>query len=85
MQPSTDDRPLPSADRLPRSSGLLNLGEQQTAALVDESLAIDAARAATVAAAVLPSLVYGSDPRAIGDSLTPCASATHAGVKIGTF
>ncbi|MPY50579.1 ornithine cyclodeaminase family protein [Streptomyces sp. K1PN6] len=67
---------------------MLYVTEQQTAALVDEVLAFDAARAAfaaTVDAAVLPSLVvHGSDPRN-RFSLKPSASATHAGVKIGTF
>jgi ornithine cyclodeaminase len=79
---------VPSADRLPGPSGLLYITEQQTATLVDEDLAFDAARAAfaaTMDAAVLPSLVaHGSDPRN-RFSLKPSASATHAGVKIGTF
>lgn len=88
MQPSTDRHPVPSADRLPGPSGLLYITEQQTATLVDEVLAFDAARAAfaaTMDAPVLPSLVvHGSDPRN-QFSLKPSASATHAGVKIGTF
>ncbi|MFD4256884.1 ornithine cyclodeaminase family protein [Streptomyces sp. NPDC058534] len=88
LQPSTDRHPVPSADQLPAPSGLLYITEQQTAALVDEALAFDAARAAfaaTVDAAALPSLVvHGSDPRN-RYSLKPSASATHAGVKIGTF
>ncbi|WP_413754884.1 ornithine cyclodeaminase family protein [Streptomyces sp. MMBL 11-3] len=88
MPPSTDCPPGPSADRLPGPSGLLYITEQQTAALVDESLVFDAARAAfdaTVDAAVLPGLVvHGSDPRS-QFNLKPSGSVTHAGVKIGTF
>ncbi|WP_203184217.1 ornithine cyclodeaminase family protein [Streptomyces pratensis] len=79
---------MPHSDRTPGSYGLLYVTEEQTAALVDESLALDAARhafAATVNAAALPSLVvHGSDPRN-RFTLKPSASATHAGVKIGTF
>ncbi|MFC9425739.1 ornithine cyclodeaminase family protein [Streptomyces sp. NPDC056987] len=79
---------MPYADPEPGARGLLYITEEQTATLVDESLAFDAARAAfaaTVEAAALPSLVvHGSDPRN-RFSLKPSASATHAGVKIGTF
>jgi ornithine cyclodeaminase len=67
---------------------LLHIAEERTAALVDEDLALEAARAAfaaTVDGPVFPSLaVHGSDP---GNRFTlkPSASATHAGVKIGTY
>ncbi|MFD9634263.1 ornithine cyclodeaminase family protein, partial [Streptomyces violascens] len=67
---------------------LLYITEERTAAQVDEELALEAARAAfaaTMDSAVLPSLaVHGSDPRN-RFSLEPSASATHAGVKIGTY
>jgi ornithine cyclodeaminase len=67
---------------------LLHIPEERTAALVDEDLALAAARAAfaaTVDGPVLPSLaVHGSDPRN-RFTLKPSASATHAGVKIGTY
>jgi ornithine cyclodeaminase len=70
------------------TSGLLHITEEQTAALVDEELALEAARAAfaaTVDGPVFPSLaVHGSDPRN-RFTLKPSASATHAGVKIGTY
>ncbi|MFD7284139.1 ornithine cyclodeaminase family protein [Streptomyces sp. NPDC059862] len=66
----------------------MHITEEQTAALVDEELALDAARAAfaaTVDGPVFPSLaVHGSDPRN-RFTLKPSASATHAGVKIGTY
>ncbi|MFB7291127.1 ornithine cyclodeaminase family protein [Actinacidiphila glaucinigra] len=68
--------------------GLLFIPEEQTAALVDEELALEAARAAfaaTVQGVVFPSLaVHGSDPRN-RFTLKPSASATHAGVKVGTY
>ncbi|WP_405728515.1 ornithine cyclodeaminase family protein [Streptomyces sp. NBC_01537] len=74
--------------RPPTQRGLLHITEEQTAALVDEELALEAARAAfaaTVGGTVLPSLaVHGSDPRN-RFTLKPSASATHAGVKIGTY
>ncbi|MFF7566555.1 ornithine cyclodeaminase family protein [Streptomyces pseudovenezuelae] len=67
---------------------LLHIPEERTAALVDEDLALEAARAAfaaTVDGPVFPSLaVHGSDPRN-RFTLKPSASATHAGVKIGTY
>lgn len=67
---------------------LLHITEAETAALVDEELALKAARAAfaaTVDGTVFPSLaVHGSDPRN-QFTLKPSASATHAGVKIGTY
>ncbi|MFF7171398.1 ornithine cyclodeaminase family protein [Streptomyces pseudovenezuelae] len=67
---------------------LLHIPEERTAALVDEDLAMEAARAAfaaTVDGPVFPSLaVHGSDPRN-RFTLKPSASATHAGVKIGTY
>jgi ornithine cyclodeaminase len=70
------------------STTLLHITEEQTAALVDEELALEAARAAfaaTVDGPVFPSLaVHGSDPRN-RFTLKPSASATHAGVKIGTY
>ncbi|MFC9916202.1 ornithine cyclodeaminase family protein [Streptomyces sp. NPDC127197] len=70
------------------STNLLHITEEQTAALVDEELALEAARAAfaaTVDGPVFPSLaVHGSDPRN-RFTLKPSASATHAGVKIGTY
>ncbi|WP_246204267.1 ornithine cyclodeaminase family protein [Streptomyces tailanensis] len=79
---STGSGPSPAA-RL-----LLHITEEQTAALVDEDLALEAARAAfaaTVDGTVFPSLaVHGSDPRN-QFTLKPSASATHAGVKIGTY
>ncbi|MDX2675062.1 hypothetical protein [Streptomyces soliscabiei] len=68
--------------------GLLFIPEEQTAALVDEELALEAARAAftvTVEGVAFPSMaVHGSDPR---NEFThkPSTSATHAGVKIGTY
>lgn len=87
MPPSTE-HPVQPADRKPGPPGLLYITEEQTAALVDESLACEAARAAfaaTVDGAVFPSLVvHGSDPRN-RFTLKPSASATHAGVKIGTY
>ncbi|WP_338775639.1 ornithine cyclodeaminase family protein [Streptomyces sp. DG1A-41] len=67
---------------------LLHITEEQTAALMDEDLALEAARAAfavTVDGPVFPSLaVHASDPRN-RFTLKPSASATHAGVKIGTY
>ncbi|MFE6800166.1 ornithine cyclodeaminase family protein [Streptomyces sp. NPDC057681] len=76
------------ADGKPGTPGLLYITEEQTAALVDESLAFEAARAAfaaTVDGAVFPSqAVHGSDPRN-RFTLKPSASATHASVKIGTY
>ncbi|MEU4037366.1 ornithine cyclodeaminase family protein [Streptomyces collinus] len=67
---------------------LLHITEEQTAALVDEDLALAAAReafAATVDGVVFPSMaVHGSEPRN-RFTLKPSASATHAGVKIGSF
>ncbi|GGJ64964.1 ornithine cyclodeaminase family protein [Streptomyces brasiliensis] len=82
MLPSTDLHPAPQA------SSLLHITEEQTSALVDEELALEAARAAfaaTVDGSVFPSLaVHGSDPRN-RFTLKPSASATHAGVKIGTY
>lgn len=67
---------------------LLHITEEQTAALMDEDLALEAARAAfavTMDGPVFPSLaVHGSDPRD-RFTLKPSASATHAGVKIGTY
>ncbi|MFC7895490.1 ornithine cyclodeaminase family protein [Streptomyces sp. NPDC057381] len=70
------------------ASSLLHITEEQTAALVNEELALEAARAAfaaTVDGTVFPSLaVHGSDPRN-RFTLKPSASATHAGVKIGTY
>ncbi|WP_107101494.1 ornithine cyclodeaminase family protein [Peterkaempfera griseoplana] len=81
--PPPSSGPLLDADR-----GLLFIPEEQTAALVDEELALEAARtafAATVKGVVFPSLaVHGSDPRN-RFTLKPSASATHAGVKIGTY
>ncbi|PAZ12549.1 ornithine cyclodeaminase family protein [Streptomyces sp. SA15] len=74
--------------RPPTARGLLHVTEEETAALVDEELALEAARtafAATVDGTVFPSLaVHGSDPRN-QFTLKPSASATHAGVKIGTY
>ncbi len=68
--------------------GLRYLSEEQTAALVDEQLAFDAARAAftaTVDSVALDSLVgHGSEPHN-RYTVKPAASATHAGVKIGTY
>ncbi|MFE1312843.1 ornithine cyclodeaminase family protein [Streptomyces sp. NPDC058755] len=70
------------------SRRLLHITEEETAAVVDEDLALQAAReafAATVDGAVFPSLaVHGSDPRN-RFTLKPSASATHAGVKIGSY
>lgn len=72
----------------PAARTLLHITEEQTAALVDEDLALAAARAAfaaTVDGPVFASLaVHGSDPRN-RFTLKPSASATHAGVKIGTY
>ncbi|MGC0343540.1 ornithine cyclodeaminase family protein [Streptomyces sp. SLBN-8D4] len=72
----------------PAARPLLHIPEERTAALVDEDLALDAARAAfaaTVNGPVFPSLaVHGSDPRN-RFTLKPSASARHAGVKIGTY
>ncbi|MDQ0905516.1 ornithine cyclodeaminase [Streptomyces canus] len=72
----------------PVAHPLLHITEERTAALVDEDLALEAARAAfaaTVGGPVFPALaVHGSDPRN-RFSLKPSASATHAGVKIGTY
>ncbi|MDX2593145.1 MULTISPECIES: ornithine cyclodeaminase family protein [Streptomyces] len=72
----------------PAVRALLHITEEQTAALVDEDLALEAAReafAATVDGVVFPSMaVHGSDPRN-RFTLKPSASATHAGVKIGSF
>ncbi|MFG2732964.1 ornithine cyclodeaminase family protein [Streptomyces canus] len=80
--------PSGSGPQLDAGRGLLHIPEEQTAALVDEELALEAARAAfaaTVEGAVFPSLaVHGSDPRN-RFTLKPSASATHAGVKIGTY
>lgn len=84
--------PVPAASsdsgRKPGAGRLLHIGEEETAALVDEELALQAARAAfaaTVDGTVFPSLaVHGSDPRN-QFTLKPSASATHAGVKIGTY
>ncbi|MBL1101554.1 ornithine cyclodeaminase family protein [Streptomyces coffeae] len=80
MRPSTDTPTVPRT--------LLHATEEQTAAVVDEELALDAARtafAATVDGTVFPSLaVHGSDP-ANRFTLKPSASAMHAGVKIGTY
>lgn len=74
--------------RPPTARGLLHITEEETAALVDEELALAAARAAfaaTVDGTVFPGLaVHGSDPRN-RFTLKPSASATHAGVKIGTY
>lgn len=76
---------LPTTDLTP--GGLLHVAEERTAELVDEELALEAARAAfaaTVDGTVFPSVsVHGSDPRN-RFSLKPAASATHAGVKIGS-
>ncbi|MFC9128214.1 ornithine cyclodeaminase family protein [Streptomyces sp. NPDC057099] len=78
----------PSADPRPCTRALLHVTEGQTAAVVDEELALDAARAAfaaTVDGTVFPSLAaHGSDP-ANRFTLKPSASAAHAGVKIGTY
>ncbi|MFJ9818415.1 ornithine cyclodeaminase family protein [Streptomyces sp. NPDC101151] len=81
----------PSTDLAQENGGgrrLLHIAEEQTAALVDEELALEAAReafAATVDGVVLPSLaVHGSDPKN-RFTLKPSASATHAGVKIGSY
>ncbi|NYE44538.1 hypothetical protein [Streptomyces fulvorobeus] len=67
---------------------MLHITEEQTAALIDQDLALEAARAAfaaTVDGTAFPSLtVHGSDPRN-RFTLKPSASATHAGVKIGTY
>ncbi|MCX5387302.1 ornithine cyclodeaminase family protein [Streptomyces sp. NBC_00083] len=86
--------PAPAPGSAPASDGplaarrLLYLTEEQTAAYVDEELALEAARAAfaaTVDSEVFTSLaVHGSDPRN-RFTLKPSASATHAGVKIGTY
>ncbi|WP_219717576.1 ornithine cyclodeaminase family protein [Zhihengliuella halotolerans] len=68
--------------------GLFYLREEETAALVDDELALDAARAAfsaSVEAVGLDSLVvHGSEPQN-RYTVKPAASATHAGVKIGTY
>lgn len=68
--------------------GLFYLREGETAALVDDELALDAARAAfsaSVDAVGLDSLVvHGSEPQN-RYTVKPAASATHAGVKIGTY
>ncbi|MFH8774533.1 MULTISPECIES: ornithine cyclodeaminase family protein [unclassified Streptomyces] len=70
------------------SRRLLHITEEETAAVVDEDLALQAAReafAATVDGAVFPGLaVHGSDPKN-RFTLKPSASATHAGVKIGSY
>jgi ornithine cyclodeaminase len=67
---------------------MLYLPEERTAALVDDELALAAARAAFAAtgdAPSLPALVgHGSDPRN-RFTLKPSVSATHAAIKIGTF
>ncbi|MEV7073978.1 ornithine cyclodeaminase family protein [Streptomyces sp. NPDC093990] len=82
----TSDGPHPGPP--PTDRPLLHIPEERTAALADEDLALEAARAAfaaTVDGPVFPSLaVHGSDPRN-RFSLKPSASATHAGVKIGTY
>ncbi|MGW6796732.1 ornithine cyclodeaminase family protein [Streptomyces chartreusis] len=79
---------LPSTDLQQAARPLLHLSEEQTAAVVDEGLALDTARAAfaaTVDGTVFPSLtVHGSQPHN-RFTLKPSASTTHAGVKIGTF
>lgn len=88
--PATDPLPAPSSSsgRPPDARRLLHITEEQTAALVDEDLALEAARAAfaaTVDGTAFPSLaVHGSDPRN-RFTLKPSASGTHAGVKIGTY
>ncbi|WP_461073069.1 ornithine cyclodeaminase family protein [Streptomyces pseudoechinosporeus] len=67
---------------------LLHVREEQTAAAVDDDLALEAARAAfldSVTGAAPDSLVtHGSDPRN-RYTVKPAASTTHAGVKIGTY
>jgi len=67
---------------------LLHLREEQTAAIVDDDLALEAARAAfldSVECAALNSLVtHGSDP-SNRYTIKPAASTIHAGVKIGTY
>ncbi|MFF3978186.1 ornithine cyclodeaminase family protein [Streptomyces sp. NPDC001828] len=85
--PTADPAPAPSGPgpgRAVAARPLLHLTEEQTAAHVDEELALEAARAAfaaTVGGTVLPGLaVHGSDPRN-RFTLKPSASATHAGVK----
>ncbi|MFD5270861.1 ornithine cyclodeaminase family protein [Streptomyces sp. NPDC058335] len=88
--PTTDPVPASSSGygRPPAARRLLHITEEQTAALVDEDLALEAARAAfaaTVDGTVFPSLaVHGSDPRN-RFTLKPSASPTHAGVKIGSY
>jgi ornithine cyclodeaminase len=88
--PTTGPVPAPpsGSGRPPAAHRLLHITEEQTAALVDEDLALEAARAAfaaTVDGTVFASLaVHGSDPRN-RFTLKPSASATHAGVKIGTY
>jgi ornithine cyclodeaminase len=86
--PSFGNGPGPGPGPAPAPHRLLYITEEQTAAQVDEELALEAARAAfaaTVDSAVLPSLaVHGSDPRN-RFSLKPSVSATHAGVKVGTY
>ncbi|MGW1996441.1 ornithine cyclodeaminase family protein [Embleya sp. NPDC001921] len=82
--------PAPASEpgRPPTTRHLLYITEEQTAAFVDTDLAMEAARAAfaaTVDGTSFPSLaVHGSDPRN-RFTLKPSASATHAGVKIGTY
>ncbi|MDQ1050902.1 ornithine cyclodeaminase family protein [Streptomyces sp. V4I2] len=88
--PTTDPVPSPSSGsgRPPAARRLLHITEEQSATLVDDELALEAARAAfaaTVDGTVFPSLaVHGSDPRN-RFTLKPSASPTHAGVKIGTY
>ncbi|WP_308406666.1 ornithine cyclodeaminase family protein [Streptomyces sp. AC555_RSS877] len=88
--PTTDPAPAPlsGSGPPPAARRLLHITEERTAALVDEELAFEAARAAfaaTVDGTLFPGLaVHGSDPRN-RFTLKPSASATHAGVKIGTY
>ncbi|MYT10363.1 MULTISPECIES: ornithine cyclodeaminase family protein [Streptomyces] len=78
--------PPPAARSLPLVDEDLAL--EAARALVDEDPALEAVRAAfaaTVDGPAFPSLaVHGSDPRN-RFTLKPSASATHAGVKIGTY
>ncbi|WP_329334130.1 ornithine cyclodeaminase family protein [Streptomyces sp. NBC_01352] len=88
--PTAGPVPSPSSDsgRPPAARRLLHITEERTATLVDDELALEAARAAfaaTVDGTVFPSLaVHGSDPRN-RFTLKPSASPTHAGVKICTY
>jgi ornithine cyclodeaminase len=85
---STEPATASVSGRPPAVRRLLHITEEQTAAFVDEDLAFEAARAAfaaTVDGTVFPSVaVHGSNPRN-QFTLKPSASATHAGVKIGTY